>query len=69
MDNSNYMDVKMVSEYLHVAKATVYKWTSQKTIPYVKLNDKRTLYVKDQIDKWVLSSGAVDIDLPVLPKF
>ena len=69
MEENNYMDVEMVSKYLHVAKSTIYSWTSQKTIPHVKLGGgKRNLYVKDQIDLWVLSGGVMDDDIPNFPK-
>jgi excisionase family DNA binding protein len=70
METSNYMDVRMVSEYLHVKKSTIYSWTSQKLIPHVKVaGRKRTLYVKDQIDQWLLSGGKIESDLPELPNF
>lgn len=70
MEENNYMDVKMVSEYLHVAKSTIYNWTSNNQIPYKKLaGGKRTLYVKDEIDQWVMNSGNQAIDLPQLPNY
>jgi len=70
METSNYMDVGMVSEYLHVKKSTIYSWTSQKLIPHVKVaGRKRTLYVKEQVDQWLLSGGKMESDLPELPKF
>jgi excisionase family DNA binding protein len=70
MNENKLMDVGMVSEYLHVAKSTVYCWTSQKLIPHVKVaGRKRTLFVKDQIDQWLLNSGNTGSDLPQLPNF
>lgn len=70
MEENNLMDVEMVSKYLHVKKSTIYSWTSQKLIPHVKVaGRKRTLYIKDQIDQWLLSGGSMDNDLPDLPNF
>lgn len=70
MEENNYMDVGMVSEYLHVKKSTIYSWTSNNLIPYKKLaGGKRTLYVKDEIDQWVRNSGNQAIDLPQLPNY
>lgn len=70
METSNYMDVEMVCKYLHVKKSTIYVWTSQKLIPHIKVaGRKRTLYVKDQIDQWLLSGGKMESDLPELPNF
>lgn len=70
MNEDSLMDVGMVSQYLHVAKSTVYGWTSQKLIPHLKVaGRKRTLYVKDQIDQWLLSSGTLNSDLPQLPNY
>jgi len=70
MDANSLMDVGMLCEYLHVKKSTIYSWTSQKLIPYVKVaGRKRTLYVKDQIDQWLLNSGNSGSDLPPLPNY
>ena len=70
MEENNYMDVPMVSRYLHVSKSTIYNWTSNNQIPYKKLaGGKRTLYVKDEIDRWVMNSGNPSIDLPQLPNY
>ena len=70
MENTCFMDVKMVCNYLHVSKSTIYNWTSNNQIPYKKLaGGKRTLYVKDEIDQWVRNSGSQAIDLPKLPNY
>jgi excisionase family DNA binding protein len=68
MNEMNYLDMENLSKYVHLSKSTIYKMVSNKTIPYVKLGT-RTLFVKDQIDKWVICGGQMNIDLPVLPKF
>ena len=67
-DSFFYMDVAMVSGYLHVAKSTIYKWVESGFIPHKKLG-KRVLFIKDHIDQWVLNDGVVVTDLPEVPKF
>jgi excisionase family DNA binding protein len=67
-DSFFYMDVAMVSGYLHVAKSTIYKWVESGFIPHKKLG-KRVLFIKDQIDQWVLNEGVVVKDLPEVPKY
>lgn len=62
-----YMNVAMVSDYLHVAKSTIYKWVESGFIPYKKLG-KKVLFIKKDIDQWVLNEGKLVIDLPELPK-
>jgi excisionase family DNA binding protein len=66
--NSNYMDVKMVSEYIHVARSTIYKWVEEKYIPHKKLG-KRVLFIKEHIDQWVLNDGVIIESLPEVPKY
>lgn len=65
---SNYMDVRMLCEYLHVARSTIYKWVEENFIPHKKLG-KRVLFVKDHIDQWVLNNGVIVDDLPDIPKY
>jgi len=68
MDNTTYMDVKMVSDYLHVSKSTIYKWVEGNYIPHKKLI-KRVLFVKNNIDQWIEAEGRITADLPDIPKF
>ena len=37
--SQDVMDVKEVSQYLGVAKATIYKWVEQRQIPYTKVGN------------------------------
>lgn len=67
-DRNFYMNVLMVSEYLHVAKSTIYKWVGENYIPHKKLG-KRVIFIKNDIDQWVLNNGTIIEDLPELPKF
>ena len=66
-DTTTYLDVKMVSEYLHVAKSTIYKWVEEDYIPHKKLR-KKVLFVKNDIDWWVQNNGMIVDDLPEVPK-
>jgi excisionase family DNA binding protein len=68
-DTTTYLDVKMVSEYLHFARSTIYKWVEQQYIPHKKIR-KKVLFVKSDIDRWVENNGMIAVDdLPELPKF
>ena len=66
-DTTTYLDVKMVSEYLHFAKSTIYKWVEENYIPHKKLR-KTVLFIKTDIDQWVLNNGMIVDDLPEVPK-
>jgi excisionase family DNA binding protein len=67
-DKIYYMDVKMVSEYIHFAKSTIYKWVGEDYIPHKKLG-KRVLFIKNDIDQWVQNNGRMVLDdLPEVPK-
>lgn len=66
-ENSNYMNVKMVSEYIHFARSTIYKWVEENYIPHKKIR-KKVLFVKADIDQWVLNNGMIADDLPEVPK-
>ena len=66
-DTTTYLDVKMVSEYLHFAKSTIYKWVGEDYIPHKKLG-KRVLFIKNDIDLWVLNNGMIVDELPEVPK-
>ena len=68
MENITYLDVVQLSNYIHLSKSTIYKMVSNKNIPYLKLGT-RTLFVKVQIDQWVLSGGNMIENIPQLPKF
>ena len=65
--DSTYMNVKTISTYLGVAKSTIYKWTESGFIPHKKLG-KHVLFIKNDIDKWVLNNGMIVDDLPEVPK-
>jgi excisionase family DNA binding protein len=67
MNEMNYLDMENLSKYVYLSKSTIYKMVSNNTIPYIKIGT-RTLFVKDQIDKWAFNNGKMSIELPDLPK-
>jgi len=46
-------DVIGLSKYLGVTSKWIYEQTCLKTIPYLKLNNKRLRFKKKDIDKWL----------------
>lgn len=65
-DESTYMNVQLVSRYLHVAESTIYRWVGINYIPHAKLGN-RTIFTKDEIDSWVKQNNVVPVKLPELP--
>ena len=47
-----YLSITELSDYLQIAKGTIYKYTSLKRIPYFKIG-KRVRFSKNSIDRWV----------------
>jgi len=66
MKENRFMDVPALAEYIHLAKSTVYKMVSNKTIPFSKIGS-RTLFDRVQIDQWVINGGVMEDRLPTLP--
>jgi excisionase family DNA binding protein len=48
----NLIDPKGLSEYLKISIETVYAWTSQKRIPYIKVG-RLVRFDLDEIAKWL----------------
>lgn len=66
MKENRFMDVPALAEYIHLAKSTVYKMVSNKTVPFSKIGS-RTLFDRVQIDQWVINGGVMEDRLPTLP--
>lgn len=66
MKENRFMDVPALAEYIHLAKSTVYKMVSNKTVPFSKIGS-RTLFDRVQIDQWVINGGVMEDRLPSLP--
>ena len=63
-----FLNMDELADYIHMSKSFIYKKVFTDTIPYVKLGN-RNIFVKDQIDHWVINGGQMGADLPELPKF
>jgi len=66
MIENRFFDVRNLCEYIYLSKSTVYKMVSNNSIPHIKIGS-RTLFDKVQIDKWILSGGIIEDELPHLP--
>jgi excisionase family DNA binding protein len=67
MTEHRFLDIKGMTDYIHLSKSTIYKMVSTDRIPHIKIGS-RTLFDKEQIDKWVLCRGFMPHELPQLPK-
>ena len=47
-----FMNINEASEYLGFAVQTLYSWTSQRRIPFVKIGS-RIRFDKHKLDKWI----------------
>jgi excisionase family DNA binding protein len=45
------LNINELSEYLGIPKHTIYQWTSQQRIPFIKIG--RLRFDKEKIDKWL----------------
>lgn len=68
IDETTYMNVELVSRYLHVAESTIYRWVGMNYIPHAKLGN-RTIFTKEQIDSWVKQNNVAPTKLPDLKTF
>ncbi len=44
-----------VAKKLQIEKKTVYNWSSQGKIPFIKINNKLLRFVEADIDRWISS--------------
>lgn len=69
MNNTKkFLNMDELADYTGMSKSFLYKRVFNKTIPFIKLGT-RTVFVTEEIDKWVLRGGEMVMDLPELPKF
>jgi excisionase family DNA binding protein len=52
-----YLNVRSASEYLTLAKSTLYTYVHYRQIPFVKIGE-RIVFEKARLDKWVRSKEA-----------
>jgi len=67
MEERKFLDVKELTDYIHMSESYVYKMVSKQLIPHIKLGT-RTLFERNQIDNWVINGGSMGDNLPSLPK-
>lgn len=48
----NYMTIEELSSLVRAPKTTVYRWTSERSIPFIKLG-RRLLFDRAEIDRWL----------------
>lgn len=60
-----YMNVKQLSEYLQISTSNIYKRTTNGSIPVIKMN-KRVIFDKEEIDKWMSSGCISNLEFPKL---
>lgn len=68
MEENKFLDVPSLVNYIHLSKSTIYKMVSNQTIPHIKIGT-RTLFDREQIDRWVINGGKMGEELPSLPQF
>ena len=49
---SSFLDIRELSEYLHIKPATLYAWAARGNIPHVKIHGL-IRFQRDEIDQWV----------------
>ena len=47
-----YLNVKELSDYIHLSSSTIYKKSHLRTIPFIKTG-KKLLFKKEAIDEWL----------------
>ena len=52
MSEKRFLDVKELAEYLGVKVATIYSWTFQRKIPYLKIGRCVKFDIK-KIEEWI----------------
>lgn len=65
MKENKYMNVQQLSEYLKISKSNIYKRTTKGTIPLIKMN-KRVIFDKEEIDKWMSNGCNIAMEFPIL---
>jgi excisionase family DNA binding protein len=50
---SDYYTVKELSEYLKISQSHIYTMTSKRSIPHIKVAEKKVLFNKADIEAWL----------------
>ncbi|WP_081019839.1 helix-turn-helix domain-containing protein [Ralstonia solanacearum] len=56
-----WLSVEEIAEYLGVSKDTVYAWISKRNMPAHRVG-RLWKFKSDEVDEWVRSGGAADVD-------
>lgn len=67
MEGNNFLDVQLLSEYIHVSKSLIYQMVSKNKIPHIKVGS-RTIFDRAQIDQWLRNHCLIVQDLPQVPQ-
>ena len=57
MNESRWLSVKEIAQYLGVKKDTIYKWVTAENIPSHKVG-RLWKFKIDEVDEWIRSGGA-----------
>lgn len=57
-----YLNIRELSEYTGISKATIYTWVCQKRIPYVKISNLLRFDLR-QIDGWIKTRSVDEFKL------
>jgi excisionase family DNA binding protein len=52
-ETSKLFTTEEASKYLNLSKATLYAYTSRKTIPFIKKGGKKIFFKKCELDQWL----------------
>lgn len=58
----NILNFKEACQYCGISQSTMYKHTSNRTIPHSKPNNKLIYFRRDELDKWMLSNRQSSMD-------
>lgn len=67
MEGNNFLDVQLLSEYIHVSRSLIYQMVSKNKIPHIKVGS-RTIFDRVEIDQWLRNHCMIVQDLPQVPK-
>jgi excisionase family DNA binding protein len=67
MNEKKFLNMDELAEHIGMSKSFLYKRVCNKTIPFVKIGS-RTVFVREQIDQWVINGGQMSIELPILQR-
>ena len=57
IDVNEYMNVTELSKFLKMSTSHIYRLTSTKKIPHIKLLGKKILFDKSEINNWLKSKS------------